>query len=380
MLKLRALSVSLTKHGAHKVADLLQKYGTNGLLERLTGAEPGINIDDAQARSNLSVSGNVVPEVWGKARAAGQPALNALVLIAIIFSHHRLIRAMREGGRGYSMGGIIERGAVLDDKEFTNFAHTIQELGYSTSHSPMSVHYDLRRIFEIEDFHRLALELISLKFAGSVWDTRKSLIDELVEGDLNEVFAISPEQLKRWLRTGDIDLSETLLEDESFFLDAEPSPPAGHFRFTPGHSPKKCGVVDIKPSTKAGKAVLLHNELQTALYQKLADTHGPSAVGTEQQTGYGTSIDLVVKTKAFCWFYEIKTAASLKACVRQAIPQLLEYAYWHQNALTVDRLYVAAKFAPTKEVTEYLQLLRERFSLPIYYEQIALKLPRSLIR
>lgn len=80
----------------------------------------------------------------------------------------------------------------------------------------------------------------------------------------------------------------------------------------------------------------------------------------------------MVKTKSFLWFYEIKVAPSLKACVRQAIPQLLEYAYWRQNKIVVGRLYVAAHFKPTKEVTDYLELLRTRFSVPIYYEQIVI--------
>ena len=38
-------------------------------------------------------------------------------------------------------------------------------------------------------------------------------------------------------------------------------------------------------------------------------------------------IDIVVKSKDGFHFYEVKTASSVKSCVRQAVGQLLEYSY-----------------------------------------------------
>lgn len=71
-LKLKRLNVSLTKHGAHKVALLLHKYGKDEALGRTRGKEPGIKIDLAQARKNLSVGPRGrVPEVWNRVRALG---------------------------------------------------------------------------------------------------------------------------------------------------------------------------------------------------------------------------------------------------------------------------------------------------------------------
>jgi len=35
-----------------------------------------------------------------------------------------------------------------------------------------------------------------------------------------------------------------------------------------------------------------------------------------------------------------------------------------------DRLYIASKFAITKDATAFIELLRKRFNLPLYYEQI----------
>jgi hypothetical protein len=115
---------------------------------------------------------------------------------------------------------------------------------------------------------------------------------------------------------------------------------------------------------------LLHNALQTALYDKLAALHGPTSVGTEVPTGYGTSIDLVLKVSGSCAFYEIKVAPTIKASIRQAIPQLLEYAYWRKDSKVADKLVIASKFKVTKEATDFIKLLRHRFALPPYYEQI----------
>lgn len=93
MTNLSKLNVSLTKHGAHKIALLLAKYDKDEVLNHLWGTDEGINIESAQAHKNLSVTAaGKVPDVWNKAREQGEETINALVLIAIIFSHNALIR------------------------------------------------------------------------------------------------------------------------------------------------------------------------------------------------------------------------------------------------------------------------------------------------
>lgn len=116
---------------------------------------------------------------------------------------------------------------------------------------------------------------------------------------------------------------------------------------------------------------LRHNELQKALYLRLAEKYGASNVGTELQSGVGTSVDLVVRREGEYWFYEIKTALSPRACLRQALGQLLEYAFW-PGAQEATRLVVVGEFPLDDEGAKYLNTLRERFSLPLYYEQISL--------
>src|SRR6185503_5774547 len=100
MTDLRELNVSLTKHGAHKISTLLMKYDKDDVLNHLSGAEAGINIELAQARKTLAVDRNGnVPTFWRRAQRRGSETLHALVLLAIIFSHHQLIAAMKSSAK-----------------------------------------------------------------------------------------------------------------------------------------------------------------------------------------------------------------------------------------------------------------------------------------
>ena len=54
MTELSKLKVSLTKHGAHKVAALLREYPIDEVLAHVSDNALDIKIEFAQARRNLS--------------------------------------------------------------------------------------------------------------------------------------------------------------------------------------------------------------------------------------------------------------------------------------------------------------------------------------
>lgn len=72
------------------------------------------------------------------------------------------------------------------------------------------------------------------------------------------------------------------------------------------------------------------------------------------------------------WFYEIKTAQSPRACIREAIGQLLEYSLWPGSQKAV-RMIVAGESELDADGAAYLESLREQFDLPIHYEQITVE-------
>lgn len=109
--------------------------------------------------------------------------------------------------------------------------------------------------------------------------------------------------------------------------------------------------------------------MQESLYRQLASKYGAENVGTELSSGEGTSVDVVVRREDAFWFYEIKTVRSPRACLRQALGQLLEYAFW-PGSREATRLIIVGETALDDEGAEYLRTLRKRFSLPLEYEHI----------
>jgi hypothetical protein len=117
---------------------------------------------------------------------------------------------------------------------------------------------------------------------------------------------------------------------------------------------------------------LRHNEMQKALYDRLVSQYGQGSVTFENPSGVGTRVDVVVQRENEYWFYEIKTAQTPRACLREAIGQLLEYAFW-PGAPNVTRLVVVGETPIDNSGAVYLRCLRERFSLPLEYEQIPIR-------
>ena len=108
-----------------------------------------------------------------------------------------------------------------------------------------------------------------------------------------------------------------------------------------------------------------HYAMSTALWRQLRDLCGTRNVATESPTGYRTRIDLEVRhplTDARMLF-ELKSgngSSSLRPAVREALGQLMEYAYWPRTPALVRALVIATPNAPTAELNRFLS----RISLP----------------
>ena len=144
--------------------------------------------------------------------------------------------------------------------------------------------------------------------------------------------------------------------------------PETNFDFKAGYS-KKIKAARATLAQKELDLDLRHNLLQETLYQRLAFKYGTDNIRTEQPSGVGTQIDVVVKMEHEYWFYEIKTALTPRACLREAIGQLLEYGFW-PGAKEPSRFIVVGEGPIDEDGQKYLHRLRKRFSLPIEYEAI----------
>ena len=68
--------------------------------------------------------------------------------------------------------------------------------------------------------------------------------------------------------------------------------------------------------------------MQQSLYRSLVAVHGAGKVSCEAETSSGRPADIIVALLEGYELFEIKTALAPRDCVREAVGQLLEYAYW----------------------------------------------------
>ena len=362
---LSRLKVSLTKHGAHKAFQLLRDLNTSQVLANVWNKHDGIKIDLAQTRQNLSAfaDGNL-PGIWDRAKSLSEDTLRQLVFLAIIFSHHKVIEAFQAGALE-SGEGEIKRGDVLDAKAFTNIKNDIVELGFSKQHSVTAVAYDLSELWKNPSLGELAAQLLALKLQSAGWNTGGEVIDECVRLGFHQALAQEEDVFRHWL--AGIHATE---------IDPEPSTPDPSvavkkmFVFSAGHRPAKEGKSARKNAPENIEANLTHNMLQSRLYGFLSQKYGGENVGTEQPSGIGAnSIDVVLRIGEEITFFELKTNPSLRACIREALPQLLEYSYWPAEVRST-KLVIVAEAVPTQDAIDYMQKLRSDFNIPIYYARI----------
>lgn len=374
MTNLKQLTVSLTKHGAHKVARLIDTLPVSAVLDNINNDTLNVHIDLALTKKVLSVyQGKQVPVLWEYAKRRGPATVNALTLISIIFAHHELINAFIKS-TDKAHHGSIRREQVSSTKGYTNLSNNVFELGYATERQVSQFSYDFAPLFDIHGLGALVGEILSVKLREAGWPNDNALTDESIRHDFHKVFGLTEDEFTEWLVSGTIgreapDINQ--IDDIDFLTTDGASSAKVPFEFRSGHSPRKEGESTAATRDSAYTSTLLHNEIQNSLFLKLKAEYGSDCVGTENNTGVGTSIDLVVKTDAFCWFYEIKTASTAKLCIRQAIPQLLEYAYWSGDTDLADKLVIVSHNNIDDDSQAYLTLLRETFGLNLHYEKHA---------
>ena len=109
----------------------------------------------------------------------------------------------------------------------------------------------------------------------------------------------------------------------------------------------------------------MHNEIMSRLYNILCDVYGTENVGTENHIGK-KRIDTIAKTEQGYDIYEIKTHDTPRDCVREAMGQILDYAYFEIED-KINQMYIVGPSPNTDDVDLYLAKLRESYGLKLYY-------------
>jgi hypothetical protein len=147
-------------------------------------------------------------------------------------------------------------------------------------------------------------------------------------------------------------------------------PRPANFAFRPGCPPRAIALQYTREAQHLD-ITLRHNLLQRALYSHLVTLHGEENVGTECPTFAGIRVDIAVRDADAFTYYEIKTYRSPRACIREAIGQLLEYSYW-PGRQPANRLVVVGETPLDNKGKQYLQRLRDLISLNLEYQSISI--------
>jgi len=145
---------------------------------------------------------------------------------------------------------------------------------------------------------------------------------------------------------------------------------SGLFEFKSGYNPTKLKGVRVSKKRRT-QLKLLHKNIQKKIYEQLNSVY-PGNIGTENNTGYSTKIDLVRRNGKDHIFYEIKTYDDLKMCIREALGQLLEYSCWCGKECASE-LVIITTHELNKAAHNYLRYVRKQYRIRINYQRYNLK-------
>lgn len=116
---------------------------------------------------------------------------------------------------------------------------------------------------------------------------------------------------------------------------------------------------------QGGTVELYHRVLQGELMARLQEKFGK-----ENVEGEANWVDITVKIGKRRMLIEVKTYANAKYAIREALGQILEYAYFDSTTQAAGtELFIVAPAPANEQVSTYLNILRNSFRIPIQYCQ-----------
>lgn len=121
-------------------------------------------------------------------------------------------------------------------------------------------------------------------------------------------------------------------------------------------------------TTKADERVvdLTHKRWQRELRASLKETLPHAEIYVETRVD-GHWVDIVIKVGGKTIFVELKTCTVVRQAIREALSQLLEYAYRPPAAPRCDVLLIVCAGISDPADEQYMQSLRDRFHIPVHY-------------
>jgi len=145
---------------------------------------------------------------------------------------------------------------------------------------------------------------------------------------------------------------------------SSPAPPGRHR----GSETPPAGRTVFRPPVAAVQYTPEHARIQRKLFTELASEFPAARIVCEQDF-----VDIGVHTDTDLVLFEIKSDLDPRAVIRQALGQLLEYAFHprHQHKVPVRLLVIVGRSQLTAADQDYLKRLQTKFSLPLEYRVVS---------
>lgn len=137
--------------------------------------------------------------------------------------------------------------------------------------------------------------------------------------------------------------------------------------FKAGHTPY-AGLATASFSERTVEVSLRHNYLQSLIFSALEVEFGCEHVTTELRSSSGGEIDFAILFGDTRILAELKVSSLARWCIRDAVGQLLEYGYFREFN-SPSELWVLGVGACTQDDTAYLEVLRSKLGVPLFYRQ-----------
>lgn len=156
---------------------------------------------------------NEFPEVWDEVRALGNQAIEALVFISIIYSHHKFIEVF-SASKLSEMRGCLRR-EDLGDKNYTNVVYPMSQQGMCPLNRGASeTYFDVSPLFRLE-IGPLVKKVIGYKLRKTGWKTpapddyfSRDFYEQCFYYGFHNVLGLSEEQFKQWLEGDEVKREE----------------------------------------------------------------------------------------------------------------------------------------------------------------------------
>ncbi len=103
------------------------------------------------------------------------------------------------------------------------------------------------------------------------------------------------------------------------------------------------------------------------LYDTLLPIHGKENIACEYSADMGNArIDIAVLHEGEEIYYEVKSYLSIRHCIRVALGQIFEYCYF-PSTHRAKKMVIVAQHQPDDDTEEYMQHLREKLQVKLFY-------------